>query len=185
MRNLTTKILLLVLVGVRARDSPAYNDPCDYTEREGMVMCGDKCIGLYFKCYCGSDYFRPYFTDEHCCLEPGDTCTRELHWGSYTNGHCNEGRKVSKSSACNTTTGPRCYNSYQHSQFIGYTAYYTCNDSCVSWEKMCRGVSWCEGDHQVCGPDLRCPPRYDMFRQLSSSGPGRLKVRGRSGEGQS
>ena len=144
--------IILLLEGVRAGDGPAYPDTCNYNEG---AMCGDQCIGLDNGCYCGSDtdYFFPYYSDEHCCPEPGETCTTD--WNGDV--HCSEGRKLSKSSPCNTTMGPRCYNSYQHSQYIGDQSHYTCPDTCVPWQEMCRGVSWCEGDHQVCGPDLRCP----------------------------
>ena len=116
-------------------------------------MCGDQCYyakeGDY--CYCGSDIIRPYYGDEHCC---GESCTL----GPYGDVCCRQGRKLSQSSPCNITM--RCYNSYQHSQNIGHKSHYTCPDTCVPWEAMCRGVSHCEGDHQVCGPNLRCPPRY-------------------------
>ncbi len=172
-------LLLLVLRGVRAGEGPAFNDTCNYAWREGgrfgrrEVMCGNQCIGSGDYCYCGDDIFQlpndvgsPYPTGEHCCLEPGETCNKELHGPCkdlfvqcLDKTRCSEGRKVSMSSACNTTMGPRCYNSYQHSQYIGRQSHYTCPDACVPWEEMCRGVSWCEGDHQVCGPDLRCPPQ--------------------------
>ena len=54
----------------------------------------------------------------------------------------------------------QCYNSYQDSQHIGGLSHYTCPHACVPWIDMCQGVSWCEGDHEVCGPDLRCPPNF-------------------------
>ena len=160
--------LLLVLGGVRAGDSPAYPDTCGYTDG-AMVMCGDQCIGQYAYCYCGFETekfppyygnryvkFQPYYTDEHCCLEPGESC---YTWQG--NGLCDQGRKLSLSFACNTTIArQQCYNSYQHSQHIGGRSHYTCPDTCVPWEEMCRGVSWCEGDHQECGPNLRCPHQY-------------------------
>ena len=151
--------MLLVMRGVRADDSTDYPDSCYYNQW-GSGICGDMCIyGRGDKCYCQSytDSFRPYDTDEHCCLNPGgEGCSTDR----YGDGHCSEGRKLSKSSACNTTMGPRCYNSYQHSKYIGRKSHYTCPDTCVPWEEMCQGVSWCEGDHQVCGPDLRCPPLH-------------------------
>ena len=129
---------------------PSYPDTCNYTEYRDM--CGDQCIGWRDSCYCGSDTIRLLSDDEHCC---GESCTL---YGE--NGVCSQGRKLSKSSPCNNTMGLRCYNSYQHSLVISEKSFYTCPDTCVPWEAMCRGVSHCEGDHQVCGPDLICPPRY-------------------------
>lgn len=128
-------------------------DTCDLSHRN--VRCGDQCISQFAECQCGNETFLPLYTDQHCCLPPGGTCTRD-------GGVCSQGRTQSMSSPCNTTAGPRCYNSYQHSQYVSIKAHYTCSDTCVHWEEMCQGVSWCEGDHQVCGQDLRCPtrPRY-------------------------
>ena len=148
-------ISLLLLVAVRAKDPgdpaiPSYPDTCDYNA--GRVLCGDQCIDQYADCYCGSDTIQPYYDDDkYCC---GESCTLNKD-GS---GVCRQGWKLSMSSPCNTTM--RCYNSYQHSQHIGHQSHYTCPDTCVPWEAMCRGISHCEGDHQVCGPELRCPPRY-------------------------
>ena len=149
-------LLLLVLRGSRAGDPiPPFPDTCEYSEGFfGRDMCGDKCMVNDDWCTCGSDRFKPWYTDDHCCFPLGGSCITEPNVG----GRCSEGRKLSKSSPCNTTMGPRCYNSYQHSQYIGQKAYYTCPDTCVPWEEMCRGISRCEGDHDLCGPDLRCPP---------------------------
>ena len=110
MRILASIILLLLLVGVRAGDGPAYPDTCDYTERD-RGMCGDLCIRGYDYCFCGpkTDGFRPWVSDEHCCLEPGETCTII---DRYQDVNCSEGREVSMSSACNTMTGP--HNSVAH-----------------------------------------------------------------------
>ena len=155
MRILAAVTLLLLLVGVRAGDPGdssvlSYPDTCNYTDWR-RAMCGDQCISWLGDCYCGSDIIHPYRGDDHCC---GENCTLD----SYGDIDCSEGRKLSKSSPCNITM--RCYNSYQHSQYIGPQSHYTCPDTCVPWEAMCRGVSHCEGDHQVCGSDLRCPT-YD------------------------
>ena len=154
MKILAAVTLLLLVVGVRAGDPGnssvlSYPDTCDYTE-ERRAMCGDQCISSY-GCYCGSDTINPHYDDDHCC---GESCTFDSVWG----GVCRQGRKLSKSSPCNTKM--RCYNSYQHSQYISGKSHYTCPDSCVPWQSMCRGVSHCEGDTQECGPHLRCPPRY-------------------------
>ena len=136
MRILALIIQLLMLGKVRAGDSPAYPDTCNYRNE---AMCGDKCVtGRGDFCTCGSDTdrFRPYARNnyEQCCLNPGDSCTRDR----YGSGICSEGRKVSKSSACNATMGPRCYNSYQHSQYIGLQSHYTCPNTCVPWEEVSK-----------------------------------------------
>ena len=173
--------LLLLLVKTRARDpgDPLvhnYTDTCNYAGDgdNHKEMCGDLCIGRYDNCYCGTDNirdtFRPFDNNKdnvHCC---GESCTLgtdvpvcNVHKGErckWIKGDCRQGRKLSMSSPCNTTMGVRCYNSYLHSLVIGDKSHYTCPETCVSWEAMCRGVSHCEGDHQVCGPDLRCPPPY-------------------------
>ena len=156
--KILTAITPLLVVAMRAGDLgysalPSYPDICDYWR--GTGMCGDQCTNAY--CQCGSDKFVPDSDDEHCC---GESCTLVERYGGYRDGNCSEGRKLSKSSPCNTTIGMQCYNSYQHSKYIGYDSHYTCPDTCVPWESMCRGVSHCEGDHQVCGPDLRCPRGY-------------------------
>ena len=156
MKILAAIIPLLLLVAVRAGDpDPSYPDTCGYTSE---AMCGDQCYydGSSSSCYCGSDTIRPYFDDKHCC---GEYCTLDRHNGDCRNG-MNEGRTLPKSSPCNTTIGVRCYNSYQHSRVLFDKSHYTCPDTCVPWEAMCRGVSHCEGDHQVCGPNLRCPTWY-------------------------
>ena len=56
-----------------------------------------------------------------------------------------------------TTAALTCHNSYQDSEYIGPQAHFTCPHTCVPWENMCRGVSWCQGDHEVCGSVLTCP----------------------------
>ena len=124
------------------------------------MKCGDQCIGQDAKCLCDYNEFRPSYTHQQCCIPSGETCTRQE--GLFgDDGFCSEGRTLSMSSYCeNTDRSLQCYNSYQDSQVIGDQSHYTCPNSCVPWLDMCRGVSWCEGDHEVCGPDLRCPPWY-------------------------
>ena len=149
---LTSRLLLLVGVRGRDPDSSALPDTCNYTKKS--FMCGDQCVDKNWdKCHCGPDTIKPIFDNYHCC---GESCILDPD----EDGVCSQGRKLSKSSPCNTTMGVQCYNSYQHSQYIGEKSHYTCPDTCVPWEAMCRGVSQCEGDHQVCGPDLRCPDQY-------------------------
>ena len=156
MKILAAVIPLVLLVAVRAEDPgnskvPSYPDTCDYTA--GGYMCGDQCVSRNGDRYCGSDIILPSSDNEHCC---GESCSLDRD----NDGFCRQGRTQSKLSHCNTTKGVRCFNSYQHSLYLGDKSHYTCPDTCVPWEAMCRGVSHCEGDHQVCGPHLRCPPLY-------------------------
>ena len=154
---------------------PGYTDTCNYTSGD-YVKCGDQCISSGAKCQCGSsDTFLPYtihHTDQHCCIPSGESCTREPveYWDGVTRdeGVCSEGRKLSMSSPCNNTNrAQQCYNSYQDSQNIGIQSHYTCPHTCVPWVNMCRGVSWCEGDQEVCGPDLRCPQYYEDWHYVT------------------
>ena len=156
MQFLSTIISILLVVGARAREpgDTGYTDTCDYRHNEDShsrkAMCGDKCITWSSFCYCGSDpahpAFRPFYSDYKCCLEPGASI--------------GEGRRLHVSAPCNTTVGVKCYNSYQDSKYLGHKHHYTCPNTCVPWQKMCQGVRWCEGDLDVCGPDLRCMTEF-------------------------
>ena len=151
-----------------------YTDTCKYTEHNGneVVKCGDKCISKYNEtCECGSDYetytYSKIDLDDYCCLPLGESCTMVTDEGyvgktryppyDRLRAVCSQGRRLSKSTPCNTEMGLQCYNSYEHSLNIGPKSHYTCPNTCVPWEDMCQGFSQCEGDHKVCGPDLRCP----------------------------
>ena len=57
----------------------------------------------------------------------------------------------------------QCYNDHVNSQFLGQFSHYTCPDKCVHWSAMCRGVSFCDGDEEVCGEDLRCPWNFKKY----------------------
>ena len=183
---LLCECLLLLLEGESIGNFGAWDDPadfpdtCDYTNY-GASMCGDQCIPQLKNCYCGSDKFKTYSEDKkHCCLPTGESCTRiendrdkvtllpGLSDFRGTAGACRQGITLSMSSICNTTMGVRCYNSYQHSLYIGGQSHFTCPDTCVPWESMCRGVSHCERDHWVCGPNLRCPSKYNDVNSRSS-----------------
>ena len=167
MKILATIIpLLLLLRGAKAQGQEARLDPktCDFTQYD---MCGDSCISSGYACRdCVSGSIS--LSNEHCCLEYEESCLYNQNAACscttdiYKDGDCrNKGRTMSHSTPCNTTMGPQCYNSYHHSLIIGRKAHYTCPDTCVPWEDMCQGISWCEGDNQACGPDLRCPSWYD------------------------
>ena len=131
-------------------------DTCDY---RGNVRCGDQCISMYDFCQCGNETIRPWVDDQHCCLSPGGSCTRD---GS--NAVCNEGRTLSMSSRCeNTNRYLTCHNTYKDSKYIGPKSHFSCPHTCVPWDDMCRGLDWCPEELNKCGdPTLRCPG-YDGF----------------------
>ena len=166
--------MILLCGGARASGEPVENgyvDNCNYTDKS-KFKCGDQCLYFNYKywsheCFCGvtSPIFSPFDhsgesinVDQRCCLPSGEKCTKDIfRWGEF--GVCNQGKTLSKSSHCdNTNTSLQCHNGYRESRFIGEKSHYTCPHTCVPWEEMCRGVSVCENDHEVCGPDLRCPP---------------------------
>ena len=157
-------ISILDVGGVRAGDS-GYT--CVYTDYTGIYV---KCIHYGAECFCGSsdpsETFRPWSTDQQCCIPSGGSCTRKP--GTYhDDGVCSEGRKLSMSTHCeNSNRSLQCHNSYQDSQYIGVYSHFTCPNTCVPWDDMCRGVSWCEGDYEVCGPELRCPLFWLSLRAL-------------------
>ena len=143
-------------------------DTCLYISGN-EVKCGDQCLSQFDDCQCGSDKFNPRLTDQFCCLPPGGTCTGNRH-GVV----CSEGRTLSMSTRCeNTTRNMTCHNDYLLGEFnkpLGPESHFTCPDSCVSWEDMCRGVSWCPAELEVCDSDLRCPYPYYDKREIPSKG---------------
>ena len=155
------------------------NDTCDYSTVPNM-RCGDQCISGYADCQCGNETFIPWRTDQYCCLPPGGTCTtepgRDEAGDPVDDGVCIEGRTLSMSSRCeNTTRSLTCHNAYQVSEVIGPRSHFICPHTCVPWDEMCRGLDWCPGEPEVCGPDLRCPVRKQVLEtytkhNISSSG---------------
>ena len=98
-------------------------------------------------------------SSEYCCA-PASACTENQEGTS-----CSSGEVLSFYSTvpCNATG--RCYNDFFASEHLTRFAHYTCQDKCINWEDMCRGVSFCAGDEKACGPSLRCPygtTQYNM-----------------------
>ena len=76
---------------------------------------------------------------------------------SRASGFCSEGVIQSSLIPCETTENIlKCHNSYQDSQNIGYFPHYRCPEMCVPIADTCQGISFCEMDWQICGPQLRC-----------------------------
>ena len=164
--------LILIFIAVTAKNIAAnemtdasYTDNCHYDTSYLNFKCGDLCPPTSFsKCYCGSSKER----SNHCCLPPESRCEiQDLGRKDYKNETildvvCPDGQNYPSYSWRNqwycdsNNSSLHCYNSYQHSEYIGSDSHYTCPDKCVPMLEMCNGVSFCDGDQQVCGPDLRC-----------------------------
>ena len=168
-KMLTVLVMMFLMGGARAGNQDdngnviisGYSDTCNYTGN--YVRCGDKCMYYASKCLCGSsDPLWLKRGDDQCCIPTGGNCNREP--GKWSDAICSEGKTLSKSilsyAHCeNKNRAMQCYNSYQDSQHISADSHYTCPHTCVPVEDMCQGVRWCESDHEVCGPQLRCPSK--------------------------
>ena len=128
-------------------------DSCDYIHG---WKCGDSCLGPFDDCSCGSSGPRRS-PSLHCCTLPDSKCHKAQSDSSIV--VCSEGFMQPFSIPCNTTVASqRCYNSYKESLFIGPEVHYWCPGMCIPEEDMCQGISWCDSDVEICGPELRCSP---------------------------
>ena len=150
-------ILALFVMGCHSLDVRSnYSDKCDYNDH---YRCGDLCIDTMDPCICGDDFIGNGFFS-FCCTPPEVKCA-ETEDGVV----CPEGEVKNilpfddePFSMCHG----RCYNDYSTSQYISDISYYTCPDHCIPVngfdEAVCQGVSFCEGDEEICSEDLRCGP---------------------------
>ena len=127
-------------------------------------MCGDLCLDTRYQsdCYCGADI--PEGGDSYCCIPMYDHCTFEFsEYGLdtlYSGIKCSNGTVNKKSEDCHG----QCYNSYQHSRYIGLDAHYSCPDGqCIPvngsyLEERCRGVNVgvCSNSTRECNHKLFC-----------------------------
>ena len=150
--NLSFIVLLVILTSGHSVE--CFSDTCDYTGNwyGKQYLCGDICLDHDQFCDCsGQNITRGYYDDKYCCA-PASACTR-----TDTGANCSSGEVLSwKSPAPCNATG-RCFNDVLRSQHLIWQAKYTCQDTCIYWRDMCRGVSHCAGDEEACGPQLRCP----------------------------
>ena len=138
---------------------------CDYINYS--FMCGDICLNLMSTCSCGGVEFTGvvWIKDsvQYCCTPPSVQCRRTLNGASCPEGEVLEADHlylvdvdkfvVDDSPRCNG----QCFNDYLTSQYLGSFTHYSCPDKCIYWSGLCRGVSFCDGDEEICGEDLRCP----------------------------
>ena len=148
--------------------SSNYSDTCNYPKLQGP--CGDICISdLDETCTCGNvsiSTLNPgklFIGLSFCCTPPSVQCRKTIF-----GVHCTEGYiiktdtihlvNVEKFNVTGTIPcNGKCINDYLTSKYLALYAHYTCPDKCVHWSGMCRGVSFCDGDEEMCGEDLRCP----------------------------
>ena len=147
--------------------SSNYSDTCEYDA--WRYPCGDICLPQKSSCICGDElileptiFFIP--NRKYCCKSPAEKCRWTLFGATCQHGEVLEADHfyiaapdfvVDDSPLCNG----RCYNDYFTSQHLGVYSHYTCPDKCVYWSGLCRGVSFCDGDEEICGEDLRCPKK--------------------------
>ena len=139
----------------------AFTDDCKYHEE--FDKCGDKCLDWDAECRCGDEKFVVRGSSQYCCVDPSDTCTQE-RVGNVTNVYCPNGTVVSVEESCNGI----CYNSFQHSNFIGFYAWYSYEEQnvCVPIEDICQGISLSREDVDICSKQLRCIEDVDYTSKL-------------------
>ena len=139
--------------------SHLYNDTCNYPKKQWR--CGDICLKMIDSCACGNVVILNgnvlnvnEATDIpalYCCTPSGYKCSKTEYGAECPRG---ELLKLNGTKPCHG----HCYNDYLSSKYLSYsTAHYTCPDKCIPWSDMCQGVSFCDGDEEVCGEELRCP----------------------------
>ena len=109
-----------------------FTDHCDYAAGDS---CENQCIISLDQCSCGGELFNIRDSQSFCC----------------------NGKQQSINQPCTSSNAPSCYNSYQDSEYIGYSSHFSCPDVCVPILDMCQGISWCPEDVEVCDENLRIP----------------------------
>ena len=146
-----------------------YSDTCEYDKWN--YPCGDVCIDDLHRhsCMCGDELISevPIISitnRKYCCTHSTEKCRRTIFGATCQQGEVLVADHlylvapdfvVDDSPLCHG----RCYNDYFTSQHLGMYTHYSCPDKCIYWSGLCRGVSFCEGDEEICGEDLRCPSK--------------------------
>ena len=171
MEFLSLLVLFLSVTGKHCASSlnasRSNNTACDLFFQ---YKCGDVCLTkLIGLCLCGTkfisnwDILRNSQNMNYCCTHPSVKCTKTKYGAFCPLGKVLEAGHfpaydVDKFNVTGATPcHGQCYNDYQTSKHISEYSHYTCPDKCVHWSGMCRGVSYCDGDQEICGDDLRCP----------------------------
>ena len=161
-------ILVSSVIVISSDESGNFSDTCDYNHK---YPCGDICIEVSILwpspriCLCGDEViingdYIGHLNLKYCCSLLH--CKRTVYGAHCLDGEVLEADHfyvaapdfvVDDSPLCHG----KCYNDYLTSQYTTMFSHYTCPDMCVYWSGLCRGVSFCDGDEEICGEDLRCP----------------------------
>ena len=134
----------------------------------GKCTCGDEVMGGWGDGWIPGRKIYGILTPKYCCTPPSVQSRKTLLGATCQEGDVLEAEHfysvVGKFETTGTTPcNGQCYNDYVTSQFLGVSSHYTCPDKCVHWSAMCWGVSFCDGDEEVCGEDLRCPQDFKKY----------------------
>ena len=165
---LSSSLTLYLLLSLSSSEHFFINrtDNCDYNTN---YKCGNVCLDMAQICDCGGEEIGGTFKFGHffyCCVPPSIQCS--IQWINRTllvgklNGEnfkqqdyrveCTNVTLRGYNEPCNG----KCYNDYLTSKYRGPDTHFTCPDSCIRWGEVCQGVSFCDGDEQICDKDLEC-----------------------------
>ena len=140
---------------------------CDYSKMD--FPCGDKCLGMFGICNCENERIYDGLFGatrrRYCCTPDAVKCKMtNKHTASCSEGDVQQAYTYEDPSDLDLNNNDiinmpkcngKCYNDYNTSKHLGlYTHYTTCPDKFVYWSALCRGVSFCDGDVDICGEDL-------------------------------
>ena len=164
-------ILVVFLLKSVICDNVTISDTCNYRGYRPQYLCGDVCLDYFNDCDCGGQVIEYGWDYEYCCVPASVHCTKteRTDWYGYPVYRCPQGEVLSMKSPtpCNATG--QCYNDILTSEHIGSRAHYTFKDKCITGDDLCQGVSFCDGDEEVCGPQLRCPEDYTRYNMSTDT----------------
>ena len=158
---------LVLLPGTENSNLVNYEDKTKYLD--GREKCGNVDSGRYYNCYCASD--KIVIKDKYCCVNVNETQCYVSNINSF--GKCQSGELKNINELCYR----KCYNSYQHSQYVGDKAHFTCPDTCVPLLSMCSGIDFCLQELYECQEEnLRCQDSCVQSSVFPDCAPAKYRV---------
>ena len=167
--NLSDFTVLLFLTILSRHQSDGLLTNCSYVN---STLCGDICLESQELCNCGGFTFkesRRYYQRNggnykipilsYCCTPPSAKCTKTENGADCPDGEVYD---IDSENPCYF----RCYNDYYQSEHLGFYTHFTCPGKCVRWVDLCQGVSFCEGDLEVCRDGARAPGNHPSRKYL-------------------